>query len=452
MPAGSCAHCQQELRPGARSDSRYCSGRCRVAAHRARRSAPPPPGRCAVCASPLPPPRHGPRRRYCSAACREAARLRRLRGVPEWLPKGSRGPRPLGPPDVARAVRHRLIEMARRRQRPGSGSDLAQLEQQRRPTLIWWEDADRALEGIPHAVVGGVASNAYMAPRFTVDLDLAVAAEHLEEAERRLAAAGWVRQGDLDLNADPQLTGGAWLRREDETLDLLSLHHRWAEAALTGATGNRPDRLPILPLPYLVLLKLSASRAPDVADLSRMLGRAGEAEYRAVEAAVQRFRPGDLEDVVQLRDLGLLERGELPASVEQRKQPLGPALVAPVVVAQSADQRPLLDVDPVGDPGQPGRQQRQQAGPVPEGDGEPDQRQQEPGVGGVADVAVGPGGDQPVVVLDGDHAPEEAAQLEDGPDPEHEPHAHHEQADPEVEVLGAGQAADAEPGQAAGQE
>ena len=37
-----------------------------------------------------------------------------------------------------------------------------------------------------------------------------------------------------------------------------------------------PDGLPIIDLPYLVLMKLSASRTQDLADISRMLGLADE--------------------------------------------------------------------------------------------------------------------------------------------------------------------------------
>ena len=61
--------------------------------------------------------------------------------------------------------------MAVRRQRRGYGSLLSGLEGEmvREP---WWADVELALSEIPHAVIGGVAVNSYMAPRHTKDLDV----------------------------------------------------------------------------------------------------------------------------------------------------------------------------------------------------------------------------------------------------------------------------------------
>ncbi|HEV2952553.1 MAG TPA: hypothetical protein VG015_00495 [Candidatus Dormibacteraeota bacterium] len=173
--------------------------------------------------------------------------------------------------------------------------------------MKWWQDVDRLLARIPHAIVGGVASNSYMAPRFTADLDVAIPANLQGEAETRLGEGGWRRGEELDLNADSDLVGFAWHRADGEDLDILSLNHPWAETALGEVT--RVDGLPIISLPYLVLLKLSASRATDVADLSRMLGKASQREFQTVEKVVHRWRRSDLADVAQLRQLGLLERG-----------------------------------------------------------------------------------------------------------------------------------------------
>ena len=51
----------------------------------------------------------------------------------------------------------------------------------------------------------------------------------------------------------------------------------WVPEAL--ATARRaPDGLPVIDLPYLVLMKLESGRTQDLADVSRMLGGAGETD------------------------------------------------------------------------------------------------------------------------------------------------------------------------------
>src|SRR5437763_915934 len=85
-----------------------------------------------------------------------------------------------------------MIDMAVRRQRQGYGSLLSKLEQSVN-VEDWWRTVESALAGVPHATIGGVATNAYMAPRFTKALDVGVLADHLGQAEVALEAAGWSR-------------------------------------------------------------------------------------------------------------------------------------------------------------------------------------------------------------------------------------------------------------------
>ena len=74
---------------------------------------------------------------------------------------------------------------------------------------------------------------------------------------------------------------------------------------------SAPDpglRLPILPLPFLVLLQMAASRPQDLADVTRMLGVADEAARAEVRAAVAQFGSReDIEDLEQIIALGRLE-------------------------------------------------------------------------------------------------------------------------------------------------
>ncbi len=54
---------------------------------------------------------------------------------------------------------------------------------------------------------------------------------------------------------------------------------------------------------HLVLMKLTAGRLQDLADIGRMLGAAAEPALNAVRGVVLRYRPadgGDLESIIRL--------------------------------------------------------------------------------------------------------------------------------------------------------
>ena len=92
-------------------------------------------------------------------------------------------------------------------------------------------------------------------------------------------------------------------------IDVLELGDAWAAGAIAQAM-SAPDpglRLPILPLPFLVLLQMAASRPQDLADVTRMLGVA-DAARAEVRAAVADFGSReDIEDLEQMIALGRLE-------------------------------------------------------------------------------------------------------------------------------------------------
>ncbi|MGI0482344.1 hypothetical protein ACN4EE_16365 [Geminocystis sp. CENA526] len=61
-----------------------------------------------------------------------------------------------------------------------------------------------------------------------------------------------------------------------------------------------PDGLPIIALPYLVLMKLSASRTQDLADISRMLGLAKEEQLSKIRLIIKKYLPMAEEDLESL--------------------------------------------------------------------------------------------------------------------------------------------------------
>lgn len=207
------------------------------------------------------------------------------------------------------AARRAMLAFSARRQRPGSGSMLDELMKGRRPTMEWWSKAAGVIQGkdIKIAVTGAVAANAYMPPRQTADLDLALRIADLDAAGRALKAAGWTFLGDLSLYED--LRGTAWKLGRDE-LDLIGVPGTWGRAAVAAAQDNkRVRRLPTLTLPYVVVMKLISARPQDSADISRMLGPASEEMLNAVRAVVKRWRPADVEDLEQMIVAGQLEFG-----------------------------------------------------------------------------------------------------------------------------------------------
>jgi hypothetical protein len=209
----------------------------------------------------------------------------------------------------ARVIRRTVIDMAVRRQRRGYGSQLSSLE---KSTFVqpWWRDAEAALAQVPHVVIRAAAANAYMAPRFTQDLDVGVLPADLELAEAALEAAGW-RRGQPTEPTDPHLRGRTWRSHDGHEVDLFEMHHPWAAAALRETRPDPRTGLPTLPVPYVVLMKMTVSRMIDMADLTRVLGGRSDTELEGVRAAVRRFgATDDLDDLEQLIALGRLERDD----------------------------------------------------------------------------------------------------------------------------------------------
>jgi hypothetical protein len=91
------------------------------------------------------------------------------------------------------------------------------------------------------------------------------------------------------------------------TLDAQESSEPWARSAVN--TPNRsPTGEPVIRLPYLVLLKLQASRSQELADISRTLGAADEPTLDEVRAVVRdHLGEENLEDLESLIALGRLE-------------------------------------------------------------------------------------------------------------------------------------------------
>jgi hypothetical protein len=197
---------------------------------------------------------------------------------------------------------HTLVEMALRRQRPGTGSSRAMLRE--RTAMYSWPRL-AFLEPL-FAVIGGVGLRLYAPERTTRDLDIIVARRDVAEAEQRLSAQGWERIGELPIG------GSAWRSAGGEDLDLVVGAEEWWPAMIADAQANRDGQgLPILPLPGQVWLKLRAGRTVDAADPSRLLGLATAEQIDQTRAFLQAHAGAtDLEDFESLVRLGRLEFGD----------------------------------------------------------------------------------------------------------------------------------------------
>jgi hypothetical protein len=94
-------------------------------------------------------------------------------------------------------------------------------------------------------------------------------------------------------------------------VDVVECHEPWFAQAVAEAQHNRDlQGLPVLPMSYLVLMKFQAGRVQDLADITRMLGQAGEETLASVRAVFTRWLPGETEDLESLITLGRLEMGD----------------------------------------------------------------------------------------------------------------------------------------------
>lgn len=199
----------------------------------------------------------------------------------------------------ARQTRHFMIEMLKRRVRPGTGSGVDFLL--RRTAMNTWPDLRPILKGLDWLVVGGVATRNYMPERMTRDLDILVRAKDADIVVSKLQAAGYKLESQLSI------PGVLMISPEDIEVDILFGNTPWLEEALKHAVTD-PAGYPTIALPYLILLKMEAQRAQDWADVSRMLGWASDTDLEKVREAFRNFAPQDLEDLESLIFIGKKER------------------------------------------------------------------------------------------------------------------------------------------------
>lgn len=173
-------------------------------------------------------------------------------------------------------------------------------------------------EGIPALLIGAGAMAVHHYVRFTRDLDLAVAipVQKLQELAEGLQSRGWnvtCRLPDLD---DP-LGGVMDVMTGTGLLQIVNFGERFPaviqDALQADPVPVRPGSvLPVIPLPYLIVLKLYAGGRKSEADILELLGSNPELDRKELEALCQRYRLRGLKALLQEAPLpeGLRERDE----------------------------------------------------------------------------------------------------------------------------------------------
>ncbi len=167
-----------------------------------------------------------------------------------------------------------------------------------------WPDLTSVLSPIRWAVVGAVATRLYMPERMTQDLDIVIEATDGPQARQKLLAAGFIYRGELSIG------GSSWRTPDGGQMDMLEgsgvpIEDR--DAIVEAQTNRDAQGLPIIPLPYLALMKFQAGRVQDIADVTRMLGQAEAGTLNAIRALFDEYAPEDIEDLESLIELGRLE-------------------------------------------------------------------------------------------------------------------------------------------------
>ena len=193
--------------------------------------------------------------------------------------------------------RRMLIQLSRKYVSVGTGSMLDYLNQIPRKQMTF--HFQKILKNTPYLLVGGLATHFYMPARMTLDADILILTDDVPLIESKLTQANYQQKGRLSIG------GSSWESPKGEILDVIVQNSDWAADALKFP--NFQKNIPVIPLPYLILMKLLAGRMQDLADITRMLGQATEQQLTQIRTVIAQYQPDALEDIESMVMLGKLE-------------------------------------------------------------------------------------------------------------------------------------------------
>jgi hypothetical protein len=194
-------------------------------------------------------------------------------------------------------TRKKFIQITLKRVKPGSGSSIEFLKARTWRTPV--TDL-RDLISESYVIVGGVATRLYMPERMTDDLDILIHTSQAQNVYDSLIQKQARQIGNLSIG------GTSWELPDRTILDIIVSDRAWVKPALLHPKTS-PDGQSVIDLPYLILMKLEASRTTDLSDISRMLGQAEDRELDAVRKIIKLYDPHSLEDLESLIQLGKIE-------------------------------------------------------------------------------------------------------------------------------------------------
>ncbi len=203
-----------------------------------------------------------------------------------------------------RQKRRFFIDLVKRRVQPGTGSGIEFLRT--RTADHEWPDLREILKGIAWVVVGSVATRAYMPELVTNDFDILIRHRDTRRVETKLRAAGYRKISGGSAHAIRYETG------EGRIIHIIPSREHWLNDALANPAHDTAQ-YPIIPLSYLVLLKLTTNKMQAWADVSRMVAQAPDAIRAEIRDVIAQYSPEDLHDLEALTLLGEKEF-EMPAN------------------------------------------------------------------------------------------------------------------------------------------
>jgi hypothetical protein len=158
------------------------------------------------------------------------------------------------------------------------------------------------LAPIVWVLVDGIALRAYMPERATQDVDIIIHAQDEARAQEAFIRAGYTITGPLTIEGfsanDPS----------GNTLDVFTSSASWLDKAF-ASPGRDAAGYPVMPRPYLMLLKMEAGRPQDWVDVQRMLRDTPASERSATRTLIARYVPELVEDFDSLITLADWEFG-----------------------------------------------------------------------------------------------------------------------------------------------
>jgi len=166
---------------------------------------------------------------------------------------------------------------------------------------------------VPYAITGAAAMQVYMPQRETYGIDVLVPEEHAATARKFLRRHSRAH----DQVSDDDYYSLRWTKTAIcQRNSLLSWVPQALDAAQQG-TSYRESRIPILPLPWLILSKVTTASRQDFLDVARLIVRTTPAQLDTSVSLIKEHLPEALDELRALYRVGKTELKHAPTYQNQ---------------------------------------------------------------------------------------------------------------------------------------